>query len=155
MLKKGTYIFLFLAILTLMMGVSGHGDETDEVKESDVQIVQPSNQAIVPPTFSLDFTVPEGDSIGLFLLIDTDPIPTGNTIPSDGHYIHIEQGAAEYDLTLPIGEHQLTIQAGDHYNNALDYSQTITVNVVEDAAVRNAYIVSPVDGSTVPRLSPS
>ena len=48
------------------------------------------------------------------LLIDTDPGPTDQPIPSDYNNIHLGNGQTEVVVTLPKGTHTLQLLLGDH-----------------------------------------
>lgn len=65
------------------------------------------------------------------LLIDGKPLPKGEVIPATDHSLHFGKGQTETDVTLPPGQHTLTLQFGDgaHRSYGPDVSQTITINV--------------------------
>lgn len=66
------------------------------------------------------------------LLIDTDPGPPDQPIPSDYNNIHLGNGQTEVVVTLPKGRHTLQLLLGDHLHVPHDppvMSQKITVNV--------------------------
>ncbi|CAN0622580.1 DUF4399 domain-containing protein [Burkholderia multivorans] len=65
------------------------------------------------------------------LLIDGKPLPKGEVIPATDHSLHFGKGQTETDLTLPPGQHSLTLQFGDgaHRSYGPEMSQTITINV--------------------------
>lgn len=48
------------------------------------------------------------------LLIDVDPGPPDQPIPSDYNHIHLGNGQTEVVVTLPKGQHTLQLQLGDH-----------------------------------------
>ena len=64
------------------------------------------------------------------LLIDGQPIPKGDVIPSSERSLHYGKGQTETDIQLPPGQHTLTLQFGDgiHRSYGPVMSQTITVN---------------------------
>ena len=66
------------------------------------------------------------------LLIDTEPGPPGQPIPSDYNNIHLGNGQTEVVVTLPKGRHTLQLLLGDHMHIPHDppvMSPKITVNV--------------------------
>lgn len=65
------------------------------------------------------------------LLIDGKPLPKVEVIPATDHSLHFGKGQTETDVTLPPGQHTLTLQFGDgaHRSYGPDVSQTITINV--------------------------
>ncbi|MGH8779004.1 DUF4399 domain-containing protein [Paraburkholderia sp.] len=65
------------------------------------------------------------------LLIDGDPLPQGQVIPATDKSLHFGKGQTETDITLPPGDHTLTLQFGDgaHRSYGPEMSQTITVHV--------------------------
>jgi len=66
------------------------------------------------------------------LLIDTDPGPPDQPIPSDYNNIHLGNGQTEVIVTLPKGRHTLQLLLGDHRHIPHDppvMSQKITVYV--------------------------
>lgn len=66
------------------------------------------------------------------LLIDTDPGPPDQPIPSDYNNIHLGNGQTEVVVTLPKGTHTLQLLLGDHTHTPHRppvMSQKITVYV--------------------------
>ncbi|CAN7682625.1 DUF4399 domain-containing protein [Bosea sp. LjRoot90] len=66
------------------------------------------------------------------LLIDTDPGPPGQPIPSDYNNIHLGNGQTEVVVTLPKGPHTLQLLLGDHTHTPHDppvMSSKITIYV--------------------------
>jgi hypothetical protein len=66
------------------------------------------------------------------LLIDTDPGPPDQPVPSDYNNIHLGNGQTEVVVTLPKGRHTLQLLVGDHTHTPHDppvMSQKITVYV--------------------------
>ncbi|QCP48657.1 DUF4399 domain-containing protein [Trinickia violacea] len=65
------------------------------------------------------------------LIIDGGPVPQGTVVPADETHIHYGKGQTETDVTLPPGDHTLTMQFADgaHRSYGPQMSQTITVHV--------------------------
>jgi hypothetical protein len=65
------------------------------------------------------------------LLIDGKPLSHGEVIPATDRSLHFGKGQTETDLTLPPGDHTLTLQFGDgaHRSYGPEMSRTITVHV--------------------------
>ena len=106
-----------------------------------VFIVGPADGATVGPEFVVNFGV-EGIAIAPatettpntghhHLLIDGQPVPKGTVIPVSDTSLHFGKGQTETELTLPPGDHTLTLQFGDgaHRSYGPEWSKTITVHV--------------------------
>ncbi|CDG53259.1 MULTISPECIES: DUF4399 domain-containing protein [Halomonadaceae] len=67
------------------------------------------------------------------LIVDGGSIAKGEVVPADDTHIHFGGGQTSYELTLPPGEHTLTLQFadGEHRSYGADWASTITVDVVE------------------------
>ncbi|TKC83107.1 DUF4399 domain-containing protein [Trinickia terrae] len=65
------------------------------------------------------------------LIVDGGPLPQGTVIPATETSLHFGKGQTETDLTLPPGDHTLTLQFGDgaHRSYGPEMSQTITIHV--------------------------
>lgn len=66
------------------------------------------------------------------LLIDTEPGPPDQPIPSDYNHIHLGNGQTEVVVTLPKGRHTLQLLLGDYTHTPHDppvMSPKITINV--------------------------
>jgi hypothetical protein len=65
------------------------------------------------------------------LLIDQGPAEAGQVVPGDDKHLHFGKGQKETELSLPPGEHQLTLQFADggHKSYGPKMSQTIKVIV--------------------------
>ena len=66
------------------------------------------------------------------LLIDTDPGPPDQPIPSDYNNLHLGNGQTEVVVTLPKGRHTLQLLLGDHNHVPHDppvMSRKITIYV--------------------------
>jgi hypothetical protein len=65
------------------------------------------------------------------VLIDAGPMQRGLVIPANDKSLHYGKGQTEADVTLPPGDHTLTLQFGDgsHRSFGPEMSQTITVHV--------------------------
>ncbi|WP_345813316.1 DUF4399 domain-containing protein [Paraburkholderia sp. PREW-6R] len=108
---------------------------------ASVSFVQPADGATVSNPVHVVFAVdgmkiaPAGtiaDGTGHHhLLIDGKPLPKGEVIPATDRSLHFGKGQTETDLTLPPGDHTLTLQFGDgaHRSYGPEMSKTITVHV--------------------------
>jgi hypothetical protein len=65
------------------------------------------------------------------LIIDGAALPKGEVIPANDKSLHFGKGQTETDLTLPPGDHTLTLDFGDgaHRSYGPAMSQTVTVHV--------------------------
>ncbi len=70
------------------------------------------------------------------VLIDGQPVPAGEVIQANDRSIHYGKAQQEAELTLPPGDHTLTLQFGDwlHRSYGPAMSQTIKVHVKDDQA---------------------
>ncbi|SIT40720.1 conserved exported hypothetical protein [Paraburkholderia ribeironis] len=108
---------------------------------ASVSFVQPKDGATVSNPVHVVFAVdgmniaPAGtmtDGTGHHhLLIDGKPLPKGEVVPTNDKSLHFGKGQTETDLTLPPGDHTLTLQFGDgaHRSYGPEMSKTITVHV--------------------------
>jgi len=65
------------------------------------------------------------------VLIDTDAVPENQVIAMDAQHKHFGRGQTETELTLPPGEHVLSLQFADgaHRSYGEAYRKTIRVTV--------------------------
>jgi hypothetical protein len=110
-------------------------------RANGVSFIEPKDGATVTNPVHVKFAVegmkiaPAGtmtDGTGHHhLLIDGQPVPKGTVIPANDKSLHFGKGQTETELTLPPGDHTLTLQFGDgaHRSYGPDWSQTITVHV--------------------------
>lgn len=85
-----------------------------------VYFVEPQDGATVKSPFKVRFGVegmaiaPAGDTKPdtghHHLIIDGAPVPQGEVVPTDDSHRHFGKGQTETELTLPPGEHTLTLQ---------------------------------------------
>jgi hypothetical protein len=106
-----------------------------------VSFIEPEDGATVSNPVHVKFAVdgmkvaPAGDVIDgtghHHLLIDGKPLPKGEVVPANDHSIHYGKGQTEAVVTLPPGDHTLTLQFADgaHRSYGPEMSQTITVHV--------------------------
>ncbi|WMY07221.1 DUF4399 domain-containing protein [Paraburkholderia phenoliruptrix] len=106
-----------------------------------VSFVQPTDGATVSNPVHVVFAVdgmkvaPAGtttDGTGHHHLLVDGKLPAkGEVIPANDKSLHFGKGQTETDLTLPPGDHTLTLQFGDgaHRSYGPELSKTITVHV--------------------------
>lgn len=64
------------------------------------------------------------------VMIDTECLPSGDTIPSDAQHLHFGDGRTTLELpALEPGEHTLCLQLGDGQHRAFGAASTITIRV--------------------------
>ena len=137
-------------------------DAQEEAPSENVFFLQPTTNAIVPPTFTVKMAAvgvevePSGDIVPgsghMHILVDTDFIPAGEVIPADEQHIHFGDASLEAELALTPGEHTLHLQFADGAHIALEgdqYRDTIVVFVETDAAEQSVAFFDPLDGATV------
>jgi hypothetical protein len=106
-----------------------------------VYFVEPKDGATVQSPVHVVFGVdgmkvaPAGDMTAgtghHHLIIDGQPVPTGQVVPADATHIHFGKGQTETDVPLTPGKHTLTMQFADglHRSYGPEMSSTITVTV--------------------------
>ncbi|CAN7384051.1 DUF4399 domain-containing protein [Trinickia sp. LjRoot230] len=106
-----------------------------------VSFIEPADGSTVTNPVHLKFAVsdmkvaPAGNLIDgtghHHILIDAKPLPKGEVVPANDHAIHYGKGQTEADVTLPSGDHTLTLQFADgaHRSYGPDWSQTVKVHV--------------------------
>ena len=116
-------------------------DVKGAVKMPSVSIVEPKDGATVSKTFTVKFAVNgmkvanSGDMTAgtghHHLIVDGGPIKKGEVVPTDNTHLHFGTGQMETTLTLPKGEHTLTLQFADgaHVSYGEMMSQSIKVRV--------------------------
>jgi len=80
------------------------------------------------------------------ILVDTDPVEPGETIPSDDSHVHYGTGQTDGVLELEPGDHTLHLQVGDGEHVAMGLTDTVEVSVADEASLD---LETTVDGSTV------
>lgn len=95
-----------------------------------------------------NFTVEEAgevtDGAGHFhILINTDQVEPGETIPNDDQHLHFGDGSERGVLDLDPGDHELTLQMGDGEHTALALTDTQSVTVEDSADIS---LDAPQDG---------
>jgi hypothetical protein len=108
---------------------------------ASVSIASPEDGATVESPFQVamgadGFTVEPAGEVRegaghLHLMVDSDCLASGETIPEDASHLHFGDGSTETELDLSPGEHALCLQAGDGQHAALDLTDQITITVVE------------------------
>jgi hypothetical protein len=106
-----------------------------------VSFVEPKDGATVSNPVHVKFAVdgmkvvPAGtiaDGTGHHhLIIDGQPLPKGEVIPANDKSLHFGKGQTETEITLPPGDHTLTLDFGDgaHRSYGPEMSKTITIHV--------------------------
>ena len=133
---------LALAIAAaIALAACSSGPAPTPAASQSVALLEPANGATVSSPFKVRFGVkgmtvlPAGDmSEGTghhHLLIDQQPVPSGQVVPVTPQHIHFGKGQTETEVTLPPGTYKLTAQFanGAHQSYGPAMSQTITITV--------------------------
>lgn len=80
------------------------------------------------------------------IIVDTDPVRPGETIPTDDAHIHYGTGQKDGVLELEPGEHTLHLQVGDGAHTAMALTDSVDVTVSDEASLS---VETSVDGSVV------
>ncbi len=111
------------------------------IVQPQVWFVSPKNGATVKEKFKVKFGIkgmkvakagPLVAGTGHYhIIVDGGPAANGTVIPKDDTHIHYGNAQTEAELTLPKGEHILTLQFADgsHASYGDKLSQTIKVKV--------------------------
>lgn len=133
-MKKGVFKLMLPALIAL-------GCQTAGAYAADVHFVEPKDGATVSNPVHLKFGIdgmkvaPAGDmaeGTGHYhVLVDSPLVEKGTVIPANGHALHYGKAQTEAYLTLPPGDHKLTLLLGNgaHQSYGEGLSQTITVHV--------------------------
>ena len=109
--------------------------------EPRVFFIEPGDGAEVVAPIKLKFGIegmevrPAGEAMPNsghhHLIIDGTPAPKDSVLPFSQQVQHFGKGQTETELTLPPGDHTLTLQFGDgsHHSYGPAVSQTILVHV--------------------------
>ncbi|VVD94614.1 DUF4399 domain-containing protein [Pandoraea terrigena] len=135
MLRSVRYIFVPL----LLAGASVAA--LAQAPQARVYFVGPADGATVSNPVVVKFGVdgmaikPAGDMTSNtghhHLIIDGDPVPAGQVVPTDETHLHFGKGQTETRVNLTPGDHTLTLQFanGAHQSYGPAMSQTIKVHV--------------------------
>lgn len=131
--------------LTLQVGDGKHRayDVTDSVdvavEEASVQFTNVDDGDTVSSPVSLEwatenYTLESAGEVRqgaghAHLIVDADPVPVGDTIPSDDQHIHFGDGSASAELDIDAGEHTVTLQMGNGHHLATPLTDTVTLTV--------------------------
>ena len=142
--------------------------ESAEVAESEqiaprVFFLQPTDNAIVPITSTVVMgfegveVQPSGEVVEgaghMHIMVDTDFVPAGETVPKDETHLHFGDGSLEADLSLAPGAHTLGLQFADGAHMALEgdqFQHVIIVSAQDGAPEQSVRFATPTDGATVP-----
>jgi hypothetical protein len=136
--------FAILLVLVLALVGANPAQAPAVTAAPRVSFSVPADGATVPATFAVTMSAqaltvePAGeihDGAGHFhILVDTDFVEAGSTIPRDEQHLHFGDGATSTELTLTPGTHVLRLQFADGAHTALEgdqYRDEITVTVEE------------------------
>ena len=136
-------ILLIASANALSYGGGGYTTNPSYAAESEqaVYFIEPKNNATVDQEFTVKMGItgmaikPAGDMTPNtghhHLLVDEDPIRTGEVIPNSPTHLHFGKGQTKTTLTLTPGKHTLTLQFADGAHQSYGYAmrQSITVHV--------------------------
>lgn len=63
------------------------------------------------------------------VMVNTEAVETGETIPSDDQHLHFGDGSSEVDLDLPAGDHDLVLQLANGQHQAMPETDEISITV--------------------------
>jgi Domain of unknown function (DUF4399) len=132
------HVLITLAACALAIGVNA---QTTAPAGAQVSIVEPADGATVPTRFKVRFAAtgvevrPAGEMAAgtghHHLLIDTDSIPAGESVPFTPKHMHFGKGQTEAEVELAPGTYRLTAQFanGAHQSYGASLSNAIRVTV--------------------------
>jgi len=127
------FLILFLLVFT-----------STTFAQSKVSFKKPKAGDIVTSPFKVEFevtgmTVEKAGAIKPnsghhHIIIDGKPVPKGEVIGQDANTIHFGDGQTSASVSLPSGEHMLTLQFGDgaHTSYGPEYATTIMISVADE-----------------------
>jgi Domain of unknown function (DUF4399) len=120
--------------------------------DAAVYFIYPTNKAIIHPRSVVRIglrnmgVAPAGVDVANtghhHLLVDVDPPPPNEPIPSDFNHIHFSNGETEKKIRLPPGKHRLQLVLGDDQHFPHDppvVSKQIVVTVVDPGRKRRRF----------------
>jgi Domain of unknown function (DUF4399) len=119
-------------VLAACGGGGGSSSSVSFVEPGDGDTVSsPVHVAMDADGLTIERSGPVREGTGhLHLLVDTDCLEPGRTIPDDRTHRHLDDGATETDVALAPGDHTLCLQAGNGAHAALDLTDEIEITVV-------------------------
>jgi hypothetical protein len=63
------------------------------------------------------------------VIVNQGHIAAGTVVPADAKHIHFGGGQTETELTLPVGEHTLTLQFADGFHQSYGKALSSTIHV--------------------------
>ena len=106
-------------------GVSFTSPESGATVSSPVQVKMAAEGVTIEPASA----GVKPNSGHLHVMIDTDCLQAGQTIPNDASHMHLGMGQTEAELQLSPGEHNLCLQLGDANHVATDLTDQISITV--------------------------
>jgi Domain of unknown function (DUF4399) len=132
---------VLIALASCAFVVTAHAQTTTAPAGAQVRIAEPADGATVAPKFKVRFAatgvevLPAGEMAAgtghHHLLIDTDSIPAGESVPFTPKHMHFGKGQTEAEVELAPGTYRLTAQFanGAHQSYGAPLSNTIRVTV--------------------------
>jgi hypothetical protein len=132
---SGKNLFVLSAVM-LALSACGGGDAESEraalfASPADGDTVS-SPVAVEMAAEGFEVAPAEGSTEGqghFHVMVDTDCVGEGETIPNDETHVHFGDGSTTTELELEPGEHTLCLQAGDQVHNAFGGTDEITITV--------------------------
>jgi hypothetical protein len=135
-------MLVMVCALAFCMGAQAKPRKAAHKKAAErVYFVEPKDGAVVTSPFLVKFGL-EGMKIGKVgdltkglghhhLLVDAGPVKKGTVVPSDATHLHFGKGQTETELSLPPGDHALTLQFADgaHRSYGPQMAKTIHIHV--------------------------
>ncbi len=124
-----------LALLFVSVFVKAHSVDFLSPKDGD-KLTNPIKVKMLVKKFKLRAAGEDSEdktSGHHHILINTEAIPEGQPIPADDKHLHYGKAQSEAELTLPPGEHTLTLQFADgaHRSYGPKLSKTIKITVLK------------------------
>lgn len=131
-----------------MNGVGSDASVSFDVPSDGTTLNSPSVQWDASASgVTIEESGPVNDGAGHYhVILDTEPVTPGETIPSDDQHIHYGTGQENGVLELDPGDHTLHLQVGDGEHTAMGLTDTAEVTVEDTASLD---LSASVDGSVV------
>ncbi|MFO0724001.1 MAG: DUF4399 domain-containing protein [Myxococcota bacterium] len=137
-----------IAALPLLVTACLGADDGDAAPS--VKITSPMNGATVTLEVDVEiYATNLGDGV-LHLLIDQDPVPTGEMIEALPYRAVLPADARRIVVMLEAGDHRLTVQASTPEGIAIGSPDSVKIHVREEVDVEpHVFFTSPEDGDAV------
>lgn len=137
-------LIIFIIVFTILIFCKEKQNNITTTQEVGVYFIEPNDGAELKNPIKIKMGVKgmevqpagelkEGTGHHHIIIDGADFIDEGIVIPADQNHVHFGNGATETELTLPVGEHTLTLQFADglHRSYGVKFAKKIRIIVKE------------------------